>query len=315
MITTEMLNQQEALNGLTDAQREAIVTLSRNDENSVISTKFSEVYQRLDETIERETGIKRNGDEKTYNYLERAAKELATKANSIEGLNTKINDLTAERDRLKKTIEEGTGDEKLRKDLQQAQRDLESVRTEYKNLKTDFDNQKNAHAQELVNFRIDNEIAGVKGGIKFKAELPESATKVLMEQTISKVKGMPHEFIDFNGTQKLVFKDANGAIMRNAENALEPCTIADLINKELKAMGVLDEGRKQEGIETRTPKTPQASDIVIDLGAARTQNEAQEIVANALMRQGLTNGSKAYQEAMDKVWKDNYETIKKLPTK
>ncbi len=315
MITTEMLNQQEALNGLTDAQREAIVTLSRNDENSVISAKFSEVYQRLDETIERETGIKRNGDEKTYNYLERAAKELATKANGIEGLNTKINDLTAERDRLKKAIEDGTGDEKLKKDLSQAQRDLESVRTEYKNLKADFDNQKNAHAQELVNFRIDNEIAGVKGGIKFKAELPETATKVLMEQTIAKVKGMPHEFIDVNGTQKLVFKDANGAIMRNAENALEPCTIADLITKELKAMGVLDEGRKQEGIETRSPKTPQASSIVIDLSAARTQNEAQEIVANALMRQGLTNGSKAYQDAMDKAWKDNYETLKKLPTK
>ena len=130
MITIEMLQQQEALNGLTDAQREAIVLLSRNDEETVIGNKFRDVYNRLDATIEKETGVKRNGDEKTYNYLERAARELATKANSVEGLNTKIHDLTAERDRLKKTIEDGNGDEKLKKDLAQAQRDLEAIRNQ-----------------------------------------------------------------------------------------------------------------------------------------------------------------------------------------
>ena len=101
MITVEMLQQQEALNGLTDAQREAIALLSKNDEDSVIGAKFREVYNRLDETIARETGVQRNGDEKTYNYLERAARELAGKANSVEGLNTKIHELTTERDRLK----------------------------------------------------------------------------------------------------------------------------------------------------------------------------------------------------------------------
>ena len=71
-----------------------------------IGNRFREVYNRLDETIARETGVARDGDEKTYNYLERAARLLAGKANSVEGLNTKIHDLTAERDKLKKAIEE-----------------------------------------------------------------------------------------------------------------------------------------------------------------------------------------------------------------
>lgn len=307
MITIEMLQQQSALNGLTDEQKTAIVTLSKNDEEAVISKRFGEVYRQMDETIARETGIQRNGDEKTYVYLERAARELATKVNSIAGLNTRISELTAERDRLKKAVEDGTGDEKLRKDLQQAQRDLESVTNQYNTLKADFDKQKADHAAELINFRLDNELATAKGGIKFKAELPQTATDVLMQQAIGKIKSLKHEYVDDgNGGQRLVFIDANGAQMRNPEKQLEFYTVADLLTKELKTMGVLDEGRKAEGISTTVPRvTTQNGAIVLDLSGVRTQTQAQEVIAQTLMKQGMTNGSKAFQEAMTQAWKDN----------
>lgn len=312
MITIEMLQQQEALNGLTDEQKTAIVTLSKNDEEAVISKRFGEVYRQMDETIARETGIQRNGDEKTYVYLERAARELATKVNSIAGLNTRISELTAERDRLKKAVEDGTGDEKLRKDLQQAQRDLESVTNQYNTLKADYDKQKADHAAELINFRLDNELATAKGGIKFKGDLPQTATDVLMQQAIGKIKSLKHEYVDDgNGGQRLVFIDANGAQMRNPEKQLEFFTVADLLTKELKAMGVLDEGRKAEGISTTVPHvTPQGA-IVLDLSGVRTQTQAQEVIAQTLMKQGMTNGSKAFQEAMTQAWKDN--NVQSLP--
>lgn len=310
-----MIQQQEALAGLTDAQREAIVTLSRNDEEAVIGARFREVYNRLDETIARETGVARDGDEKTYNYLERAARLLAGKANSVEGLNTKIHELTAERDKLKKAVEDGTADENLKKQLAQAQKDLASVTDKFNTLKASYDKQAADHATELINFRIDNEIASAKGAIKFKAELPETATNVLLEQAIGKVKSLKHEFIDDgNGGQRLVFKDANDAIMRNAEKQLEPYTISDLLVKELKTMGVLDEGRQQQGGGTKVPKvSTTAEGIVIDLSGVRTQTEAQELIAQTLMKQGLVNGSKAFQEAQTKAWTDN--NISSLPIK
>lgn len=313
MITIEMLQQQSALNGLTDEQRNAIVTLSKNDEEAVISKRFGEVYRQMDETIARETGIQRNGDEKTYVYLERAARELATKVNSIAGLNTRISELTTERDRLKKAVEDGTGDEKLRKDLQQAQRDLESVTNQYNTLKADYDKQKADHAAELINFRIDNELATAKGGIKFKPDLPQTATDVLMQQAVGKIKSLKHEYVDDgNGGHRLVFIDANGAQMRNPEKQLEFFTVGDLLTKELKAMGVLDEGRKATGISTTPPKvSTQNGAIVLDLSGVRTQTEAQEVIAQTLMKQGLTNGSKAFQEAMTQAWKDN--NVKSLP--
>jgi hypothetical protein len=315
MITIEMLQQQSALNGLTDEQRNAIVTLSKNDEEAVISKRFGEVYRQMDETIARETGIQRNGDEKTYVYLERAAREMATKVNSIAGLNTRISELTAERDRLKKAIEDGTGDEKLRKELSQAQKDLDSIKNQYNTLKADYDKQKNDHAAELINFRIDNEIASAQGGIKFKAELPETATSVLLAQAIGKIKAFKHEVIDDGkGGQMLRFLDENGAVMRNPENVMEPYTIAELLKRELKQMGVLDEGRQQPGIGSQPPVArTQDGNIVIDLAGVKSQNEAQEIIAQTLMKQGLTNGSKAFQEAMTQAWKDN--NISALPIK
>ena len=85
----------EVLAGLTDEQINAIETLSRNDEDVVIGARFGEVYRQMDSTIEKATGIKRNGDEKTYNYLERAAKEYAGKYADYDTHKTKVADLEA----------------------------------------------------------------------------------------------------------------------------------------------------------------------------------------------------------------------------
>jgi uncharacterized small protein (DUF1192 family) len=307
MITVEMLNTQQDLVGLTDAQKQAIALLSKNDEEMVIGNRFREVYNRLDESIAKETGIARNGDEKTYNYLERAARELAAKANSVSGLNERITTLTAERDRLKKALEDGTADDKLKKDLAQALKDLDSVKGQYNTLKTDYDKAKAEHLAEMENYRIDTEVARVTGSIKFKAELPESATSVLMQQAISKVKALKHDYIDDGkGGKQLVFLDATDTVMRNPEKQLNPYTIGDLITKELKTMGVLDEGRRQNGLQTTPPKVVNTENgIVIDVTGAKTRTEATEMITQALLKQGIINGSKEFQEAMTQAWKDN----------
>lgn len=306
MITIEMLNTQQELSGLTDAQKQAIALLSKNDEEVVIGNRFREVYNQMDATIAKETGIARNGDEKTYLYLERAARELAAKANSVSGLNAKITELTNEKNRLQKAIDEGTQDENLKKQLSQAQKDLANVTEKFNTLKADYDKAQSDHATELLNIRIDNEITSATAGIKFKADLPETATKVLMQQAIAKVKGLKHEFIDDGkGGKTLQFKNADDSVMRNPENSLLPYTAGELVNRELKAMGVLDEGRQQPGGGT-SPKVVKTDDgIVVDVTGAQTRNEATEMITQALLKQGLTNGSKEFQDAMTKAWEDN----------
>ena len=312
MITQEMLAADAALSGLTEEQRNAILTMSRNDEEVVIGNRFREVYNQLDATIAKSTGVPRNGDEKTYLYLERAANILAEKANSVEGLNSKIAELTKERDNLQKAIEKG-GDAELKRQLTQANADLTSVREQYNTLKGEYDKMKDGHAAELLGMQIDNALAAAKAGLKFKAEFPQVAIDTLLGQALAKVKAMSPEFIDDGqGGKKLVFKGADGAIMRNNENRLEPYTATELLTKELRAMGILDEGRQQQGTGTQPPQTQQGSaSVPVDVSMARTQTEADNIIHNQLNAQGLIRGSKAYEEAKTQAWKDN--NISSLP--
>ena len=121
----------EVLAGLTDEQINAIETLSRNDEDVVIGTRFGEVYRQMDSTIEKATGIKRNGDEKTYNYLERAAKEYAGKYADYDTLKTKVADLEAK-------IAKG-GDAALKAQLESAQSELKAAKEEFSTLKATYD--------------------------------------------------------------------------------------------------------------------------------------------------------------------------------
>ena len=311
MITQEMLAADAALSGLTEEQQNAILLMSRNDEEVTIGNRFREVYNQLDATIAKSTGIARNGDEKTYIYLERAANLLAAKANSVDGLTAKVNDLTKEKERLQKALEEG-GDEATKKQLAQATKDLDAVRKQYDALKADFDSQKQKHEQELFGVRIDNELAGAKAGLKFKTEFPQAATDTLLAQALAKVKGMNPEYIDDGkGGKRLVFKGEDGEIVRNPENHLEAFTAEELLKKELRTMGILDEGRQQSGTGTRAPQPKDGEGVIVDVSMARTQREADDIIHNQLNAQGLVRGSKEYDEEQRKIWKDN--NISSLP--
>lgn len=312
MITVEMLQQQESLKGLTEEQMTAIATLSQNDEEVTIGNRFREVYNRLDDTIASSTGIARNGDEKTYNYLERAAKAIKAEADKVSGLQVKVNELTNEKARLEKAIQEGTADEQTRKQLAQAQKDLTNITEQFNTLKGERDSLVQQHADELMGLRIDNELSQAVAGIKFKAEFPKQAVDTLLQQTITRIKGMQPEYVDNGqGGKRLVFKGADGAILRNQENGLQPYTAGELLAKELKAMGIVDEGRKATGGGTTPPAGGGGGTAVVDVSSARTQTEAHDIIARALMAQGMTNGSKEFQAAMTEAWRTN--NIQSLP--
>ena len=305
MLKKEVIKANAVLASLTDEQITAIETLSQNDEATVIGQKVGEIYREFDTKIETITGVKRNGDEKTYLYFERAAKDLKEKADSVADLNKQVGDLTKEKQRLEKVISDGGGDAETKRQLTQATNDLKAVTKQYNDLKTEFDTAKQTHQTELFGVRVENELTTATAGLKFKAELPKSATDVLLSQATAKVKGFSPELIDNGkGGKVLVFKDETGAILRNKENKLEPFTAAELIQKELKAMGVLDEGRKQFGGGTNPPGGGDGGGQTIDVSGAKTKVEATNIITSQLLSQGLTKGTEAFDSAMTQAWKD-----------
>ena len=314
-LTTELLNANAALSGLTDEQKTAIVEISKNDETAVIGQKTGEIYGGLDADILAASGIAKNGAEKTYDYAKRVIGEIKGQAGNAAELQTKVSELEKEKTRLESVIAKGGADAETKRQLDQAKADLANVTKEFTDLKTKYDTAKTEHEKALFGMKIDGEFAKATAGLKFKA-LPASVTSVLTEQAIAKVKAMNPEYIDDgNGGKTLAFME-NGAVKRNPENNLRPFTAAELVAKELSTMGVLETGRKQTGAGSQGGQGGNGgngSGGTVDLSGARTQDEAHEIIAKQLMAAGKINGSKEFNDAMQQAWKDNRDVIKALP--
>lgn len=310
-LTTELLRANATLAGLSEEQINAVVEMSRNDETTVIGQKTGEIYGGLDADILSASGIAKNGTEKTYDYAKRVIGEIKGQAGNSQ---SQIAELTREKARLEKALADGA-DAETRKALTKANADLANVTKEYTELKTKYDNSEAEHQKALFGLKLDGEFAKATAGLKFKADLPASVTSVILAQAVEKVKAMSPEYIDDGNGGKVLAFNENGTTMRNPENNLRPYTATELVAKELKAMGVLDEGRKQTGAGTDPNAGGQGGKggTIADLSGARTRDEAHEILAKQLMSQGLLNGSKEFEEAMNKAWKENWDTLKALP--
>lgn len=312
MLTTELLNGNTTLAGLTDEQKAAIVEMSQNDENTVIGRRIGEIYRDLDADILAASGVEKNGAEKTYDYAKRVIGGMKESADASRSNAAKVASLEAEKARLEKTIQEGGLDAEAKKELTKAKADLANVTKEYTTLKERFDKAETEHAAAILSVRMDGEFASVRPA--FKKDLPKAVTDVLFGNAVTKVKGMNPEYIDDGkGGKVLAFMQADGTVMRNPEKNLAPFTAEELVIKELKGMGVLDEGRKQTG--TGSQEHRDTSTGAVDVAGAKTQVEADEIIKAGLLARGLAVGTMAYQREFDKIRVENYDTIKALPLK
>lgn len=315
-LTADIIKQNQVLATLTPEQISAIETLSTNDEATVLGTRIGEIYREMDGKIAAITGVQRNGDEKTYLYLERAAKSLKDQAGEVATIKKQVEDLTKEKTKLEKAIADGTADAEAAKQLKQLRAELDQTKGQYNTLQKELDDAKTAHTKELFDVRIDNELRQASAGLKFKAEIPQSATDTLLQQTISKLKGSykPDYIDDGNGGQRLVFRNEAGAVMNNPENQLNPYTASELLAKELKTMGILDEARKQTGAGTGAGAgSGTGAGSTVDISGARTKVEATEMATKAILAQGITKGSAEFDAAMTQAWKDH--NVTSLPEK
>ena len=309
MITADILKANEQLAKLTDEQIASIVTLSTNDVNAEIGKKIGELYRQLDTTIDTSTGIARKGDEKTYNYLERAIKELKGSMPNVDEMKGKIKTLTDEKIRLEALIAEGSKDTETAQLLNQAKAELKSTKDLYLGLQTKFDEQAKIHKSELFGLRVENELTNALNGLKFKAEIPANVTKTFVNAAISKVKSLNPDYVDdVNGGKRLVFRDSNGVAISNPTN-LAPYTAAELLGNELKDI-IAIKGAKGTGTQVDGDGS---DNNTVTIGNARTQQEAMTIISKSLCAQGLTAGSKEFQTKLDAAWAEN--KVKSLPVK
>lgn len=306
-LTTEIISANDALKGLSEEQINTIVTLSANDENAVIARRFGEVYREMDNTIAEATGIARNGDEKTYNYLKRATEAFADKFKDYDSLKESKTTLEAKVASLEEQIAKG-GDEALRTELENTKRELTSVKGEFASVKAEVDKVKADSAKELNEYKINSEFANAKVGFKFKTSFGDVALNALVAQAERNVKAMNPSFEERDGKTLLVFHDKDNNPLLNKNNKLEPFTAKELLEKEYETLGILDI-KKTKG----AGGSGEGGEDTLALGDAKTQVEAETLIKKVLSDKGISVTNPKFAEEHDKLWKEN--NISSLPLK
>lgn len=309
-LTAGLLRANAGLTGLTDEQVNAIVELSRNDENTVIGNRIGELHGQYDQDVLSVTGIAKRQDEKSYDYVKRVLGDYKAKAAGADELNAKITTLQTEIEGYKKTIAEGKGNEAVAQQLKDAQKQLKDTQdlfeSKQKEWQDKYDTLNTQYQQSQINAEFDKALQG----IKFKSIYPESVQRTLIDSAKRTVLSTAKaDWVEENGARKLVFRDASGNIITNPENKLNPFTPAELLTRELK--DVIDTGRQQRGAGTQGGQGGQGGSTYLDMTGITNQVDADDAINKHLMTLGLTRGSKEFADEALKLRQEN--GVDKLP--
>lgn len=296
-LTKAILQSNTLLSGLTEEQINAITILSQNDENSVIGARFRETYNLMDETIATNLGIARNGDEKTYKYLERASKEFANKYADYDKTKSSYAALQKEHEELRKKFAEGA-DPEVARQLTQAKADLEAVKKQFGAVKSEYESAKAEWAKSEFDMRVNSVLDAARSSIKLRSDVNQKVADLAMQVAYARVRSFSPSFEDDGkGGKTLLFHNADGSTMNNAEKQLAPYTAADLLARELAPYDIIEKGTPV-GTGGKTV-TPTGGGL---LAGVATQVQAREAISKDLAARGITISNPQWQSEFDKTW-------------
>lgn len=296
MLTIEMLQQSSALTGLTDDQLNAIAEMSRNDENTVIGTKIGALHGQYDTDILDITGIKKKDGEKSYDYAKRVLGEYKTKAESAKTIQTQLTAAQAQVTELQSKLEKGAGDETLKQQLKDAKAQVTQLQTQLQTKETEFNTKKAEFDKTIKDTHVDYAFQAATAGLKFKSGITEPIQKTLLNAAKAEVlaKGTPDFIEDGQGGKKLVIRGADGNILNNPKNNLNPYTMQELV-METSLKDVIDTGRQQTGGGTGGFGSGSGgTGGTLDLSGIKSQVEADKAIEAHLLANGLTRDSQKF---------------------
>lgn len=285
-LSIETLRGNSLLATLSDEQLSAIAEMSTNDESNVVNTKIGALHGLYDADILKITGVAKNAGEKSYDYMKRVLNDYKT---NLGTATTDIEALKATKAELERKIADGSADAALKQKLADTETRLSQLQTQYDTDKTNYAKTiadlKKREKDIQVGYIFDQAVSG----LSFKDGITDSIKNLLLKDARAQVlaKGTPEFIDDGMGGTKLIFRDKNGQILNNPDNNLNPYTAKELLLtipslKEVLGGALAGGGTGPETLSVNT---------VPSLAQARTQVEADELIAKQLMSQGLTRYS------------------------
>lgn len=296
MLTIEMLRQNAVLAALPETTLASIAEMSKNDENTVIGNKIGALHGQYDADILSISGIAKQQGEKSYDYAKRVLGSYETKVKAAKATEAELKAAKEQVTSLQAKIEANAGDETLRKQLNDAKTQVTQLQQQLTAKTTELTNKQAEFDKTIKDTHVDYAFKAATTGLKFKDSIPSNVRDILLASAKTEVlaKGTPDFIEDGKGGKVLVLRDANGNILNNPANNLNPYTIGELV-MQTSIKDVLDDGRRQTGGGTGSGSGNGGnSGSSVDLSAARTQVEADRLIETHLLSTGLTRDSSEF---------------------
>lgn len=308
-LSEDIIKANQALSTLTPEQISAIASLSLNDEAAVIGKKTGEIYGNIEKDVIETSGFEKKQGEKAYEFVKRVITDFKVKAESSTDIQNQITALQAERAELMKQISEGNTDPLIKQQLRDAQSELSAFKQKALELETEVSETKSKYAKEVSSIKLDAEIDKTLAGFAFNSTISENVRNLVIENAKGKLKAYSSAMEqDLAGNTVLVFRDADGEVIRDATSRL-PITIQSVMSTELK--DIIDVKKQPTGLGGN-PKGGGGPDTgTLDLSEHKNQISANKAVSDYLLKKGVLRTSPDFAREMAKIRTEN--RIAELP--
>lgn len=314
---------------IPDSVLAAIATLSTNDERIEIDKAVGINYGMVDAVVAEILGVQNTPGNKTTEYLKtnlKALKEKADSAGNIGAITTERDNYKKEVDRLKKEILDGSTDATLKKQVSDLEAKIKQKDTDIENLRTTKESEISTLKKSLdtelstnLDLALKSQAEAYFATLKFDPKLPQWAVDAKKAQVISEVQTKKGQAA-FDGEgpdRKLVFKDSQGNVLKNAANGLNPFGFGELAGEFVKDAVV---GATGGGGGTKPPTqgggggTKTTTGGGLDISSARTQGDVIGLIREQIKSEGIpVTKVDEYQARYDELWAT--EGVADLPMK
>lgn len=222
--------------------------------------------------------------------------EYKTKAESVKTVQAELTAAKAEVADLQSKLEKNSGDETLKQQLKDAKAQVTQLQTQLQTKETEFNTKKAEFDKTIKDTHVDYAFQAATAGLKFKSGITEPIQKTLLNAAKAEVlaKGTPDFIEDGQGGKKLVIRGADGNILNNPKNNLNPYTLQELV-METSLKDVIDTGRQQQGGGTGGFGSGSGgTGGTLDLSGIKSQVEADKAIEAHLLASGLTRDSQEF---------------------
>lgn len=278
--------------GLTDEQVNAIVTMCNNELSTQKETVTNEVtgtiYQNLDNDM-KTLGYEKPNGTKSYEHIKSVISKLKESAAQIDPLNAKITDLEAQ-------IAKG-GDEAIKAQLKALQTKYSDIETQLEAERKSHTEDKDAATKALFDFKVSTAISQALTGVKYKTTVGERIRDLAIND--AKAEILKDRTIEFDDKGNAIVRNDKGVILTNPNNLNKPYTLQELL-LETAALKEVVENTKRQGLGNENPDiTPNSA--VLDISGCKSQQEADELIQNHLLGKGIKRLSQEFEDEFTKL--------------